>query len=358
MEFPRPERAMPEFAVIGGFLIGLGFGAVGFLSGFCLLSSLRDWWGKGDGLKLRTFVLAVAAAILGTQALAASGLVEIDRSLYLQPSFSAPLIFAGGLLFGIGMALANACASRSLVLLGKGNLRSLLVLLLVGIAGQMTLKGLLAPARLAALQWTQMTPASVSLPGLLGLGGLDGVSARTIAAVVVAVALLAFVFSDANFRKSIGAIFAGLAMGLLVVGGWLTTGWLAADEFNPIPVSSITFISPVAETVQYVMLSTGLSLNFGIALVAGVLAGSFSAALLSGRFELEGFTSPSHMLRAVAGALLMGIGGALAYGCSIGQGLTGLSTLGLPSLIAVAGMVAGAAVVLRSGALLPKLAIR
>ena len=175
---------------------------------------------------------------------------------------------------------------------------------------------------------------------------------------MVGLALLAFVFSDAKFRKSIGAIAAGLAMGLFVIGGWLTTGWLAADEFNPIPVSSITFISPVAETVQYVMLSTGLSLNFGIALVAGVLAGSFSAALLSGRFELEGFTSPSHMLRSVAGAVLMGIGGALAYGCSIGQGLTGLSTLGLPSLIAVAGMVAGAAVVLRSGAILPKLATR
>jgi uncharacterized membrane protein YedE/YeeE len=349
---------MPEIAVIGGFLIGLGFGAVGLLSGFCLLSSLRDWWGTGNGLKLRTFVLAVAVAIVGTQALAASGLVEIDRSLYLQPSFSAPLIFAGGLLFGVGMALANACASRSLVLLGKGNLRSLLVLLLVGIAGQMTLKGLLAPARLATLQWTQVTPASVSLPGLLGLGGIDAVSARIIAAVVVGLALLAFVFSDQNFRKSIGAIAAGLAMGLFVIGGWLTTGWLAADEFNPIPLASITFVSPVAETVQYVMLSTGLNLNFGIALVAGVLVGSFSAALLSGKFELEGFLSPPHMLRSVAGALLMGIGGALAYGCSIGQGLTGLSTLGLPSLIAVGGMVAGAAVALRSGALVPKLATR
>jgi uncharacterized membrane protein YedE/YeeE len=349
---------MPEFASLGGFLIGLGFGTVGLLSGFCLLSSLRDWWGTGDGLKLRTFVLAVAVAIVGTQALAVSGLVEIDKSLYLQPSFSAPLIFTGGLLFGIGMVLANACASRSLVLLGKGNLRSLLVLLLVGIAGQMTLKGLLAPARLAALQWTQTTPASVSVPGLLGLGGLDAVPARIIAGVVIGLALLAFVFADAKFRKSIGAIATGIAMGLFVIGGWLTTGWLAADEFSPIPVSSVTFVSPVAETVQYVMLSTGLSLNFGIALVVGVVAGSFSAALLSGRFELEGFSSPSQMLRSTSGALLMGIGGALAYGCSIGQGLTGLSTLGLPSLIAVAGIVAGAAAGLRSGAIVPKLATR
>lgn len=349
---------MPEFASIGGFLIGLGFGAVGFLSGFCLLSSLRDWWGTGDGSKLRTFALAVAVAIIGTQALAVAGLVEIDKSLYLQPSFSAPLIFAGGLLFGIGMVLANACASRSLVLLGKGNLRSLLVLLLVGIAGQMTLKGLLAPARLAVLQWTQVTPASISVPGLFGLGGLDDVAARIVAAAVVGLALLAFAFSDAKFRRSFGAIAAGFAMGLFVIAGWLTTGWLAADEFNPIAVSSITFVSPAAETVQYVMLSTGLTLNFGIALVVGVVAGSFSAALLSGRFELEGFTSPSQMLRATAGALLMGVGGALAYGCSIGQGLTGLSTLGLPSLLAVAGMVAGAAIGLRSGAVVPKLAVR
>lgn len=349
---------MPEFAVAGGFLIGLGFGAVGLLSGFCLLSSLRDWWGTGDGRKLRMFALAVAVAMLGTQALAVSGLVEVDRSLYLQPSFSAPVMFAGGVLFGIGMVLANGCASRALVLLGKGNLRSLLVLLLIGVAGQMTLKGLLAPARLAVIQWTQVTPASVSVPGLLGLGGVDAVSARVIAAAVVGLALLAFAFSDANFRKSVGAVAAGIAMGLFVIGGWLTTGWLAADEFNPIPVSSVTFVSPVAESVQYVMLSTGLSLNFGIALVAGVLAGSFSVALLSGRFELEGFSTPSHMMRSVAGAALMGIGGALAYGCSIGQGLTGVSTLSLPALIAVAGIVAGAAVGLRGGAIVPRLATR
>jgi uncharacterized protein len=349
---------MSEFATVGGFLIGLGFGAVGLLSGFCLLSSLRDWWGGGDGLKLRTFVLAVAVAIVGTQALAAAGLVEVSQSLYLQPSFSAPLIFAGGLLFGIGMVLANACASRSLVLLGKGNLRSLLVLLLVGIAGQMTLKGLLAPIRLSVLQWTQANPAAVSLPGLLELGGIDEVTARIVAAAAVGLALLAFALSDARFRRSFGAISAGCAIGLFVVAGWLTTGWLAADDFNPIPVSSIAFVSPAAESVQYVMLSTGLSLNFGIALVAGVLAGSFSVALLSGRFELEGFSSPPQMLRSVAGATLMGIGGALAYGCSIGQGLTGLSTLGLPSAVAAAGIVAGAAVALRRGTLVPRFATR
>ena len=123
--------------------------------------------------------------------------------------------------------------------------------------------------------------------------------------------------------------------------------WLSADDFNPIPVTSLTFVSPIADSVQYTMLSTGLSLNFGIAVVGGVLAGSLSTAMLTGRFKLERYSSPGHMGRSIIGAALMGIGGAMAYGCSIGQGLTGLSTLAMPSFIAVAGILSGAALGLR-----------
>ncbi len=336
-----------NIAVCSGLLIGLAYGAVGLLSGFCLLSSLRGWWASGDSRLIRTYALALGVAIAAAQLLAASGMVDLGKSIYLQPSFSAPLMLLGGVLFGYGMVLSNGCGSRALVLLGRGNLRSLVVVLVLGIAAQMTLKGLIAPSRVAVLQWTQIAPSVISLPALLAKFGLSEPIARMLAASAISGALIIFAFAHAAFLRSKGQIAAGVAVGLLVTAGWFATGYLAADDFNPTPVTSLTFVAPVADSVQYVMLSTGLSLNFGITLVAGVVAGSLLTALVTGRFHLEGYTSPRHMLRSIGGAALMGSGGAMAYGCSIGQGLTGLSTLALASFVAVAGILLGSALGLR-----------
>jgi hypothetical protein len=256
-------------------------------------------------------------------------------------------MFFGGLLFGYGMVLANGCGSRALVLLGRGNLRSFVVIIVLGITAQMTLKGLIAPGRIALLQASQTTPKIISLPPLLALTGISESFARTLAASVIAGALIIFAFAHAPFQRSWGQIAAGLIVGLLVTAGWFTTGYLGADDFNPTPVTSLTFIAPIADAVQYAMLSTGLSLNFGITMVAGVFAGSLVTALSTRRFQWEGFTSPRHMLRSIGGAALMGAGGAMAYGCSIGQGLTGLSTLALASFVAVAGILLGSAAGLR-----------
>lgn len=336
-----------DIAVWSGLVIGLAYGAVGLLSGFCLLSGLRGWWASGDTRLIRTYALALGTAVAAAQLLAASSMVDLGRSIYLQPSFSAPLMLFGGALFGYGMALANGCGSRALVLLGRGNLRSLVVVLVLGIAAQMTLKGLIAPARVAALQWTQVSPSVTSLPALLSKFGLSETFARMLAASAISGALILFAFVHAPFQRSKGQIAAGLAVGLLVTAGWFCTGYLGADDFNPAPVTSLTFIAPIADSVQYIMLSTGLTLNFGIMMVAGVFAGSLVTALATGRFHLEGFSSPRHMLRSLGGAALMGAGGAMAYGCSIGQGLTGLSTLALASFVAVAGILLGSALGLR-----------
>ena len=336
-----------NIVVAGALLIGLAYGAIALLSGFCLLSGLRGWWADGDSRLIRTFALALGVAIAATQLLAAGNVVDIGKSIYLQPSFSAPLMFAGGLLFGYGMVLANGCSSRALVLLGRGNLRSFVVVIVLGVVAQMTLKGLIAPGRIAVLQATQAAPKSVSLPALLATMGLTETFARMIAASVIAGALIIFAFAHAPFKRAWGQIATGIAVGLLVAGGWLATGYLGADDFNPAPVTSLTFIAPIADTVQYAMLSTGLSLNFGIAMVAGVFAGSLVTALVTRRFHWEGFTSPRHMLRSIGGAALMGAGGAMAYGCSIGQGLTGLSTLALASFVAVGGILLGTAAGLR-----------
>ncbi len=160
--------------------------------------------------------------------------------------------------------------------------------------------------------------------------------------------LLLFAFSHAPFRQAKGQIAAGAAIGLLIPAGWFATGYLGADPFNPAPVASLTFVAPIADTLQYAMLSTGSTLSFGIATVTGVLIGSFVTALATRRFELEGYSSTRHMLRSIGGAALMGCGGALDYGCSIGQGLTGLSTLAVPSIVAATGILLGAAAALLS----------
>ena len=342
-----PVQGTANIVVLSGLLIGLAYGAVGLLSGFCMMSSLRGWLAEGDSRLVRTYALAMGVAIAATQLLAASGGVDLGKSIYLQPTFSAPLMFFGGLLFGYGMVLSNGCGSRALVLLGRGNLRSFVVVIVLGIVAQMTLKGLIAPARIAMVQASQTTAATNSLPALLSSLGLSGISARMLAGSVTSAALLIFAFAHVPFRRSPGQIAAGLIVGMLIAAGWFATGYLGADDFNPAPVTSLTFIAPIADALQYVMLSTGLTLNFGIATVGGVFAGSLATALLTGRFHLEGFQSPRHMLRSAGGAALMGAGGVMAYGCSIGQGLTGLSTLALASFVAVAGILLGTAAGLR-----------
>ncbi|QAU40830.1 YeeE/YedE family protein [Bradyrhizobium guangdongense] len=346
-----------QLVLLAGLVIGLVYGSVGLLSGFCLMSSMRGWLGQGDGRLVRSYALALAVAIAASQFLAGEGMVDLGKSIYLQPTFSMPVLFLGGLLFGYGMVLSNGCGSRALVLLGRGNLRSFVVVIVLAIAAQMTLKGLIAPARIALVQATQATVSMNTLPSLLATLGLTEALSRMLAAAVIVLALILFAFAHAGFRRSPGQIAAGVVVGLLVAGGWYVTGYLGADDFNPVPVTSLTFIAPIADSLQYAMLSTGLTLNFGIATVGGVFAGSLATAVLTGRFHLEGYSSPRHMLRSAGGAALMGIGGVMAFGCSIGQGLTGMSTLAAGSFIAVAGILLGTTAGLRGALRVQPLAV-
>ena len=165
-----------SIVVYAGLVIGLVYGAVGLLSGFCLMSSLRGWWAQGDSRLVRSYALALGVGIVATQFLAGSGAGDLTKSIYLQRSFSVPLMFFGGLLFGYGMVLANGCGSRALVLLGRGNLRSLVVVIVLGIAAQMTLKGLIAPARKTLLAWLRLfhvEPRVELLDGLERLAHAD-----------------------------------------------------------------------------------------------------------------------------------------------------------------------------------------
>lgn len=312
--------------------IGLLFGICGQLSGFCFYRGLTERWSGRSGYKLQGFALALAVALAGTQLVAGNGLVNLSQSLYLNPTFSWLLVAVGGLMFGAGMTLANGCGARALVLLGQGNLRSLVVLLCLGIAAYMTLTGLLAPLRMSIAPLS-----SITLPAATLADGLP----KTILIIVIVAALLAFALMRRQDGQRLNDLLAGAFVGLLIVAGWLTTGWLGDDPFEPLPISSLSFVAPIGETIQYAMISTGMSPRFTIMIVVGVLTGSLLSALLRRRWKLEGFESPRQMLRFIAGGSLMGVGGVLALGCTIGQGLSGLSTLSISSLLAIVGIVIG-----------------
>jgi len=328
-----------ELVLWVGLAIGLVFGAVGQATGFCLQRGLVQRWGRKGGFKLQAFALALATALIGTQALAALGLIDLSSSLYMAPRYSWLLLPVGGLLFGYGMGLANGCGARALVLLGTGNLRSFVVLLCLGIAAYMTLTGVIAPLRIALSDPTTIEPALITLP----VGAL-----RTAVTLLAGLALILYALRrptetpEAERPRRWSDLAGGLVIGLLVVLGWFATGWLGNDDFEPLPVISLTFVAPIGDVIQYAMLATGMSLRFGIAVVVGVVLGSLALSLLRRQYQLRSFQAPQQMLRYIAGGALMGAGGALAMGCSIGQGLTGLSTLSFSSMISAIFIVLGA----------------
>lgn len=345
--------ANTELVVWSGLLIGVLFGAIGNRTGFCLMSALRSAWQDGDRRGLRAFAVALSIAVAGTHALELAGWVSLRGALYLQPAMHWHLYLIGGALFGYGMVLANGCGARALVLLAGGNLRSLLVLLCIGIGGAMTLTGVLAPLRLLAADlWVlRLDLPRPSLPALVEqIMPQSGALAIWAPVALISGGLLVYALSDRRFVTSPAHLLGGAAVGCLIVAGWFVTGFLGADDFEPVSLASLTFVAPVSETLQFLMLSTGMSVRFGVAVVGGVVVGSLLVTLLAGRFWLQGFGSPGGMLRYLCGGLLMGVGGALALGCSIGQGLTGLSTLSFGSMVAVAGLLLGARFGLKSGA--------
>lgn len=338
-----------------GFIIGILFGITVQRTGFCLNSAFRGLLVTGDRRKLASFGLAMAVALLGTQVAEAFGLIDLRRSIYLSASFSWLVIPLGGAIFGYGMIASNGCGARSLVLLGQGNLRSFVVLLCLGIAAYATLSGVIAPVRTALAGPTTITFANLpSIPRYLE-ASLGVNAARLLPALLIAGTLAALSFSSTAFRNSPRDIAGGVVVGALIATGWLATGWLGQDDFEPGPVASLTFIAPIGETIQYAMLATGARLSFGVAIICGVFLGALAAALATRSYALQGFSKPTQMLRYMAGGALMGVGGAMALGCSIGQGLTGFSTLAFGSLLAGAGIAMGATLALRGPLQLPDL---
>jgi hypothetical protein len=341
------ELATTTIVGMGGFVIGLVFGATAQRTNFCTMGAISDLVLMGDGRRFRAWMLAIAVAIIGAQTLHASGAIDINKSIYLTSNLGWLGAILGGAMFGFGMTLAGGCGSKTLVRLGAGNLKSLVVAIVLGLIAYMTLRGLLALVRVriesaANIELKTRGLDNQNIGEMAGaLLGLPTNTARIAAAVAVAAAFLIYCFKDAAFRRSPANIAAGLIIGLTAIGGWVITGIIGADEFSPVPLASITFVAPVAESLQYLMTFTGSTINFGIAVVGGVVAGSFLMAAGTGTFQIESFTDRNDMVRHLCGAALMGAGGVLALGCTIGQGITGMSTLALGSVAAWLAIIAG-----------------
>lgn len=341
---------IPAHILVGtlAFAIGIAFGAVTQRANFCTMGALSDIALIGDYRRFRSWMLAVAVAILASQALHLAGAIDLDRSVYLAPSLGWLGAILGGLLFGFGMTLTGGCASRTLVRLGSGNLKALVSILVLAVVAYMTLRGLIGVVRVRAIEATNLPLTALGadhqgVPDLLAaLIGLELPWARSLAALAAGVGLLWYCLKNRAFRSSFRHLGAGLAIGSLVAAGWAVTGILGADEFEPTPLASLSFVAPVADGLQYLMTYTGAKLSFGVAVVGGVILGAFLAAIASGSFRIEGFADRADLVRHLAGAAFMGTGGVLALGCTIGQGITGLSTLAGGSLIAFLSIVAGA----------------
>ena len=340
------ELSVTTIVGLGGLVIGMVFGAVVQRTNFCTMGGISDLVLMGDGRRFRAWLLAIAVAIIGTQALSFGGVIDINKSIYLSANLGWLGAIIGGTMFGFGMTQTGGCASRTLVRLGGGNLKSLIVLIVLGIFAYMTLRGLLALPRLQI----ETTNIDLKLRGLsnqnLGemAGAALGVAAmptRAIVAVALALLFLVICLRDAAFRRSPENIVGGIVVGLATMAGWIVTGVLAADEFNPVQLASITFVAPMGESLQYLMTFTGATLNFGIAVVGGVIVGSFLMAVAAGTFRIESFIDRQDLTRHIGGAMLMGCGGVLALGCTIGQGITGMSTLALGSMIAWLSIIGG-----------------
>ena len=336
------------------FLIGIVFGAVVNKTNFCTMGAISDWVNMGSKDRLRAWLLAIGIAILATQAMQYKGIIDVSPAIYLTPDFGWLGYLFGGFLFGVGMTLASGCGQRTLVRVGGGNLKSLVVMILLGLTAYMTMRGLLALVRVNVIEVTNISLAAKDIPNQ-GIGTLIssalGMENSTLIDRVVAIllggGLVVYAFLGKEFRRSFDNILAGLTIGLIIPAGWYVTGVVGFDDFDPVRLESYTFIAPAGQALMYLQTFTGSTINFGIAAVAGVILGSFLYVLVTGKFRLETFSDRGDMIRHMLGGVLMGFGGVLALGCTIGQGVTGMSTLALGSLLALLSIIFGSALTMK-----------
>src|SRR5258706_10057722 len=347
----------------GAFLLAFIFGGVGHKTNFCPMGAVSDWVNMGDLNRLRMWLLAIGVAILGANALQLLGVLDLSKSIYPGPNFTWLSYGVGGFLFGVGMTLGSGCGSKTLIRIGGGNLKSVVVFIVAGIAAYMTLRGILGALRVAVLEPAAVTLSTgQDLPSLFSAAsGFSRQALVPVLSLAVGGALIAFAYASREFRGDFDYTLGGVVTGLVVVGGWYVSGHLGhlAEDPNTLQegfvatnsgrMESFSFVAPLAYTLEYLMLWTDKTkiITYGIASTAGLIPGSAAYALAAGKFRWEGFRDAEDTGMHMLGGLLMGFGGIPPLGCTLGQGITGFSTLALGSILTFVAIVAGAAATMK-----------
>jgi hypothetical protein len=358
---PNPV-ALASTVVWGAFALAFVFGAVANKTNFCTMGAVSDVVNMGDWNRMRMWLLAIAVATAGASALQLSGLIDLSKTIYTSPRFIWLSYVLGGASFGVGMTLASGCGSKTLIRIGGGNLKSLVVAIVLAITAYMTLKGILAVLRVAALDPVGPTfGGAQDLPSLLApLFGAGKRSTLAVLGTAISAGLLAFVFRAREFR-TFDNILGGTVAGLVVVGCWFLSGHVGHLPEDPATLEerflatnsgrmeSFSFVAPYAYFLELLMLWSDKSraVTLGVAAVLGMFSGSLAWSLATRTFRLESFRDPQDLINHLVGAALMGFGGVLALGCTIGQGISGVSTLALGSFLALFSIVAGAAATMK-----------
>lgn len=369
------ELEITSKILLAGFVIAFVVGAVANKTNFCTLGAISDWVNMGDVGRLGAWLLAIATALLGVMALQAGGLVDMSMTAsgdtsqppYRMPLFVWPRYLLGGLLFGIGMTLASGCGNKTVLRLGAGNLKSLVVLLTMGAAAYVMM--FTNFSYYAFLQW--MNPVAINfadygiesqdLGSLLGgLFGAEEASAwQTGVAAVLGVAALWFAFRSRETRGSLDNLLGGIVIGLAIVALWYITAgdlgqtWLEEIDWMDVKplatgAQSVTFVAPSGQLIHFLVSGGGSHLvTLSMACLAGIMVGSLVFAVLAGNFRIEWFANLRDFVNHLFGATLMGIGGVLGLGCTFGQGITGVSTLAAGSFLTLAAIVFGSTLTMK-----------
>ncbi len=365
------------------FALALLLGVVANKTNFCTMGAVSDWVNMGDLGRIRAWLLAIAVAMLGVVVLESMGLINADGAF--PPYRNSQIIWAenllGGLLFGIGMTLASGCGNKTLIRIGGGNFKSVVVLVVIAVvAYYMTNPFPDSDQTLFSLffyDWIRPLAMDVGVAQDFGslLNPDNALLTRLVIGVVLVSAILVFVFKSVDFRRSRDNVLGGIVVGLVVLGGWYVSSnveinvdeepYSLGDYYSewdmlsdseegkpamgrPLSPQSFTFINPMGQTFAYV--GGGLNrsmLTFGIMALLGVIMGSFLWSLVSKSLRFEWFVSLKDFVAHFIGALLMGFGGVLALGCTIGQGITGVSTLAAGSFLTLIAIVFGCAITMK-----------
>lgn len=324
---------------------GLVLGLAARMARFCTLGAIEDYLYAGSDHRMRMWLLAVATGITATFALTGAGLISLGQTVYLDGGWNPVAHIVGGLVFGYGMAIAGNCGFGALARLGGGDLRSFVIVVVLGISAYVVMSGPLAQARI----WL-FPPDLIETDALPGyahlLQSLIGLPAP-VTGVALGLAAMVAILRPAAFRAERAMVVSGFAIGLTVALALAGTTWLHDHSFGAIDVQTFTFAAPIGESILFAMTATGSTVGFAVGSIAGVWLGAFLGALLRGLFRWEACDDPRELRRQLFGAAMMGAGAVTASGCSVGQGISAFSTLAYGAPLTLAAIWLGAAIGLR-----------